>query len=143
MQESCLSCFPPFAPHLEGGLALHVLENSSKVGECNRHCTPVSTLTRSRTDRFPTCPLTPLPRSQPGLPTLPWAARVLWVEARGALCRRGPAPSMELAGRSLPAWGGEERTPGHSGKCSSEPTEMKQLSALSAGGCLRIKKKNQ
>lgn len=82
-----------------------------------------------------------MPRSQPSPPTLPWAARVLWVEAHGVLCLRGPAPSTELAGRSLPAWGGEERTPDHSG--SSEPTEMKQLSALSAGGCLRIKKKNQ
>ena len=121
------------------GAWLHVLEHSSKVGECSRHCTPISTLTRSRRDRFSACPLTPLPRSQPSPPTLPWAARVLWVEAHGVLCLRGPAPSTELAGRSLPAWGGEERTPDHSG--SSEPTEMKQLSALSAGGCLRIKKK--
>ena len=93
-----MSCFTPFAPHLEGGLALHhMLENNSKAGGCNHHCTPVSTLTRSRRDQFSACPLTPWPRSRPGPPTVPRAARVLWAVAYSALCPRGPAPSTELA----------------------------------------------
>lgn len=59
-----------------------MLENNSKAGGCSHHCTPVSTLTRSRRDHFSACPFTPRPRSRPGPPTLPRAARVLWAVAR-------------------------------------------------------------
>lgn len=94
------------------------------------HGTPVSTLTRSRRNWLSACP-PPLATVTAWPPPGP--------RQQGCSGQEPTARSALVAQR--PAWGGEERAPRQSGGCASEPTEMKQLSALSAGGNLRIKKK--
>lgn len=77
-------------PAWKGGLALHHMlsRTTAKQEGCSHHCTPVSTLTRSRRDHFSACPFTPAAvTARP--PTLPGSKGALGSSPRAEACQHG------------------------------------------------------
>ena len=96
------------------GAWLQVLEHSSKVGECSRHCTPISTDTQQegpflRLSPHPLAAVTAQPPdlalgSKGALGRSPWRALPSWPGAQHGAC--GPKPaSMGRGGKDpRPFW---------------------------------------